>query len=191
MSEPLRKCTQCGLEATRVDDLEQFVKCKGRPYERRNRCKKCQMQDYYNNADAIRKKARERYQRDGAQIRLKNKIWYDKNKEEINRCRREKYANSPFEHKLTNKIEVQRVRLKTLEHIKYPAVCERCGESNFLVLTIDHINNDGQEERKKHSTIQTWRRILKMKKNDARKRYQVLCRNCNWLKRIERIYEKP
>jgi len=41
MSQPLRKCPHCGLEAWNEEDLKFFRKDKTRLYGRRNDCKKC------------------------------------------------------------------------------------------------------------------------------------------------------
>lgn len=62
--------------------------------------------------------------------------------------------------------------------------CAFCGFSDIRALTIDHINNDGGILRKAlyksgHATYQ----YLIM--NNFPEGYQVLCRNCNWIKEFE------
>lgn len=57
--------------------------------------------------------------------------------------------------------------------------CVWCGEDDSIVLVIDHVNNDGQAERKKWHTL----KILRAAANDTEGRYQLLCRNCNWRKK--------
>ena len=60
--------------------------------------------------------------------------------------------------------------------------CKKCGYNNIMCLDIDHINNKGGEQRKKlnlHSGQQFYQWL---KKNNFPKGYQVLCKNCNWLK---------
>ncbi len=74
-----------------------------------------------------------------------------------------------------------RIRKEIFEH--YGNKCSRCGEDDPIVLSIDHVNNDGKEERKKYaSTQQIW---LKIKREKFPANYQLLCRNCNWRKNIE------
>lgn len=68
------------------------------------------------------------------------------------------------------------------------AVCVKCGYDNMGVLCIDHIYDDGAEERKNIKNIYIiYRRILNSSEDEMLKRYQVLCRNCNWLKELERV----
>ena len=54
--------------------------------------------------------------------------------------------------------------------------CVKCGISDWRVLQIDHINGDGGKERR----ITNLNRMLL--KNIDRKRHQILCANCNWIK---------
>jgi hypothetical protein len=42
MTQPLRKCRECGLEAHTEKDLDLFVKRSTHPYGRETLCKKCQ-----------------------------------------------------------------------------------------------------------------------------------------------------
>jgi hypothetical protein len=73
-------------------------------------------------------------------------------------------------------------RLLKLEVLKaYGEVCQCCGESIQVFLTIDHINNDGAIHRKQigygGSQFYSWLRLQGFPSG-----YQVLCRNCNWAK---------
>jgi hypothetical protein len=69
-------------------------------------------------------------------------------------------------------------RLNVLEH--YGPQCNCCGEDNILFLSIDHINNDGSEDRKKTQTSM-WEAVVKRNFPDT---LQILCMNCNWGKRM-------
>ena len=62
--------------------------------------------------------------------------------------------------------------------------CIRCGESDISVLELDHIHDDG----KKHRSEMHAYEIYGWAVSDpyANKRLQVLCRNCNRLKVINR-----
>lgn len=63
--------------------------------------------------------------------------------------------------------------------------CVYCGIIDFRVLQVDHINGGGSAERKSgayragHSY-----HVINSIKNDEKK-YQLLCANCNWIKRYE------
>lgn len=65
--------------------------------------------------------------------------------------------------------------------------CIRCGFSDARALQIDHINGGGYRERLSRNYISFYRKILE---NPAP--YQLLCANCNWIKRFEnKEYKKP
>ena len=60
--------------------------------------------------------------------------------------------------------------------LKLGAVCSCCGEAQKRFLTLDHIKNDGYLERKTsygHSLTKA------QKTGWDKKKYQVLCSNCN------------
>ncbi len=95
-----------------------------------------------------------------------------------------KYPN--FFKKLSNKNKIKYRKYKN-KVIKYYSgntmKCCNCGFDNINCLEIDHINNNGAEERKKiGSGIQFYRWLIK---NNFPKGYQVLCKNCNWLKYLD------
>ena len=63
-----------------------------------------------------------------------------------------------------------------------PSRCKNCGYRIYECLDIDHVNGDGKgniHRKKIRGTIYHW--IIK---NKFPKGFQVLCRNCNWLKYI-------
>lgn len=55
--------------------------------------------------------------------------------------------------------------------------CACCGETNKLLLNIDHINNDGKEHRDKQKT--GYRLCIWIRKNNYPPIFQILCWNCN------------
>ena len=65
--------------------------------------------------------------------------------------------------------------------------CCKCGYSG-LALVVDHVNNDGNIERKKYingGSNRYWFNILK-KIRTGSKDYQLLCANCNMEKEMKR-----
>jgi len=124
---------------------------------------------------------------------------YAKNKDEINRKRRE-YNKRPEVWK--KKLEVERkwrennrekanalankakkkyeAKCKRLVFEHYGKICKCCGEDEKLFLTIDHINGGGEKHRKKIGRkICVW-----LFKNNFPEGFQTLCFNCNWGKHI-------
>ena len=75
-------------------------------------------------------------------------------------------------------------RYKIIEHYsKGKFECACCGETMYEFLSIDHINNDGAEHRKKIGTnIMGW-----LIKNNFPEGFQILCMNCNYGKRFTGI----
>lgn len=61
--------------------------------------------------------------------------------------------------------------------------CVNCGCDEIDCLSIDHVNNDGYLQRKNKSCsgfyFYQW-----IKNNGYPEEFQVLCRNCNWKKRM-------
>lgn len=63
-------------------------------------------------------------------------------------------------------------------------VCVRCGFSDIRALCIDHVNGGGTAERKSFGG-HTQRYYKMIADNVDSGEYQILCANCNSIKRIE------
>jgi len=70
-----------------------------------------------------------------------------------------------------------KVKKQCLDH--YGAECAWCGEKDLGLLTLDHVNNDGNLERKKLGICWMWHLVVK---NGFPKSYQILCMGCNCYK---------
>lgn len=121
--------------------------------------------EYYKAYRALNRLKVQGYSRD----------WRSKNKEwdvEQNRLERVRVKNDVFSHYSGGEIK-----------------CKSCGFNDIRALQLDHINNDGAEERRRvgHSrtsaggTFYRW-----LRKNGFPPGYQILCANCNWVKEWER-----
>lgn len=77
-------------------------------------------------------------------------------------------------------------KLKVLSHysIKTVPVCAHCGFTDIRALSIDHINNDGAEDRRKTKGFGT-RFYTRLRKNGYPIGLQVLCMNCQFIKKQE------
>lgn len=60
--------------------------------------------------------------------------------------------------------------------------CLRCGITDERVLQVDHINGLGTRERRMLGTYGLYKKILQDLDHEH---YQLLCANCNWIKRYE------
>jgi len=97
-----------------------------------------------------------------------------------------KYKTKP------TKTEESRQKRKTLRNRQYAALrnkvfkllggqCKRCKIKDRRVLQIDHVAGGGTRERKKHGSTKILKKIL-----DGEKGYQLLCANCNWIKKFNK-----
>lgn len=123
------------------------------------------------------------------------KEYYQKNKDEINRKRRE-HDNLPEVRKRisdrdkkwrsknrdkinrNNKIYKKKYDNKNKELVfnHYGRECSCCGEKEITFLSIDHIDGNGTKHRKKIQNG-TYRWLVR---NNFPKEFQTLCFNCNW-----------
>ena len=112
-----------------------------------------------------------------------SKNWYLKNKERISERYHKKKHTSEFKIK-KNK---QRIRYMNLWKSKVFKIlgesCVNCGFSDKRALQIDHINGDGYLENRKRNAAH-YRKVVESVLREE-KRYQILCCNCNWIKRHE------
>jgi hypothetical protein len=65
---------------------------------------------------------------------------------------------------------------------KYGNKCVKCGFDDTRALQIDHVNGDGGTDKKiRNRRIYYYTKVLE----DTTGKYQLLCCNCNWIKRVE------
>lgn len=65
--------------------------------------------------------------------------------------------------------------------------CESCGISDHRCLQIDHKEGGGiRELRQYNDSYKYCVTLLRMSDEELRAKYQLLCANCNWIKRFER-----
>ncbi len=64
-------------------------------------------------------------------------------------------------------------------------ICVGCGERRLDCLSLDHIANNGADERRKQfrgGGVEFYRHLQKLNYPDG---YQTLCMNCQWIKKAE------
>jgi hypothetical protein len=92
----------------------------------------------------------------------------------------------PDQKKARSKAYHLKCRIDVLEHYsKGVPHCECCGENHLEFLSIDHINNDGAEHRRKLANNKTGnfgRIYYWLRNNGYPDGFQVLCHNCNMAK---------
>jgi len=166
----MKRCVTCKQEKPFSD----FHKNKSEKDGYHSQCKQCRQKYSEINSERIKKYSKKYYRENLDKERLRRAVWREKNRAPIRRkSRKNNYA----------------YRLKALEHISNGKTrCEWCGIDFEPVLTIDHVFNDGSIERKEiHNGTSFYLKVFTMDKEEAKLRYQVLCRNCNWLKRLTHL----
>jgi Zn ribbon nucleic-acid-binding protein len=74
----------------------------------------------------------------------------------------------------------QTTRLKALNRLG--GKCVRCGFSDERALQIDHVNGGGNKERQSYKGAAFFYHVINL---TSLEEYQVLCANCNFIKRRE------
>lgn len=157
MTEELKKCHKCLQEKP----MTMFFRMAKSPDGREPRCKACEKE---------RKSAPE------AAVKIK-KYWADRyqntraNPEQAERSRASmrKYARK------------WRAENRGAIFAMYGSKCNACGESDPIVLDIDHVQNDGASHRAEMGQGQ---KLIKdiLGLGYCPERFQLLCKNCNWRK---------
>ena len=193
---PLRVCRKCGVEALTDNDLKLFKKAQKLPHGRETICKECYRisqrvptKPYLRKCkfcglEAHSREDLESFRKDTRMSYGRANICNSCFKEEI---RTPYYVTHRGEHKMSMTHRKQEIRFNVMQKLggKIPR-CIVCGTSDMRVLTVVHIHNNGAEERRKMSTEKIYLKIINdLSEDDARKDYQILCRNCNWIKHIE------
>jgi hypothetical protein len=97
----------------------------------------------------------------------KSHIWRHNNKELASQKEKERH---------------HRIKIEVITHYSPELKCIKCGYSDIRALTIDHINGGGQRHREQLSFnhFYSW-----LKSQNYPEGYQVLCMNCQFVKRVE------
>ena len=110
----------------------------------------------------------------------KAKEYRKRNAEKIREQKRR--YNREHKQQATTQVRSWRAELRTrvLEYLG--GKCVRCGFDDPRTLQIDHINGGGHKDYRQHpSQYAFYKGIIERKRTDV----QILCANCNWIKRSE------
>lgn len=116
-------------------------------------------------------------------------IYYIKNKETLAQKDRKNYEKTKEARSRNAKVTHQKTRDEIIKLLG-----SKCSNSNCLVpdgckdprcLQIDHVNGGGNKEAKKFSAGSIYYKHILEQIKVGSKDYQLLCANCNWIKRNE------
>jgi hypothetical protein len=173
----MKKCKIC----SKLLPLSEFSKNKKNKDGLDTRCKSCRRKIYAQNREKVIAKVKENYQKKRDKILEQKKESYPKKRDTVLKSRRKSWKENPSIRENNQKYKKERKRIcyKLLGNS-----CKICGHNDQDILVIDHIHDDGQEERKTGlSNIKLWNKIIN--EGDCGK-YQLLCFNCNLKKSIQR-----
>ena len=129
------------------------------------------------NLERVREKDREWYWKNRDKELEYGRRWKEKNREKTREYARKYHRNN----KEKERLQKQKVRFKVLSHYSNGVPkCKCCGETHLEFLTIDHIHNNGAEERKTIGSGQGF--YYWIIKNNYPEGLQILCYNCNCAK---------
>lgn len=129
-----------------------------------------------NNPEKVKLQNKKKYEKDKlenperlARKKEKAKEWFQKNKD--------KHRNY---QRAWSKDKLEGIKEKIFDKLGHS--CSRCGFEDKRALCIDHINGGGYKELKSGlSVFSYYKKVL----SDTDNTYQILCHNCNWIKRHE------
>ena len=157
------KCKNCGYEnpdALRIDHIENTGNLDKKKFNRKD-----DFYRYYN-------------ERPFEAIKYLQILCQNCNMIKEKRVRKQKEKSAKGEK---NRLDYHKVRNSIFKLLNQDK-CKNCGYDNFEALELDHIFNDGNEDRKKFKSITLMWKYYLQNPNQCKKRIQVLCANCNTIK---------
>jgi hypothetical protein len=187
----LSEVAEKGLEIGNIDISKKTLK---KEYDKKQ---------YKKNKDKIAENKKIYYQENRENIikykkkyRIDNKLFvneqqrkfYEKHNDGILKMAKENYYKNHDEILLQkrgnlsimniNKKSRHKTRMRVIE--KLGGKCVKCGFDNWMALQIDHINGDGRKDKKYLDGY-----ILNSSDDEIKNNFQLLCANCNSIKRHE------
>jgi hypothetical protein len=127
-----------------------------------------------------------KYRKNHPELQIKKAEYHHKRRRHYSQLQRLWHQRNPDWTRLRN----QEVRRKILLRLG-----NKCSNPNCLVLNgcsdprclqIDHINGKGTYERRILGMYRFYAKLLKLDDVTLKRDYQLLCANCNWIKKYER-----
>lgn len=91
--------------------------------------------------------------------------------------------NNSDQDREAQRVNKERARQEVVDW--FGGCCVKCGFSDWRALQIDHIHGGGLGDARTKQSPHFFRRWLNNHPIEAREHYQLLCANCNWIKRHE------
>jgi len=154
---------------------------------------KLYMREYYQRTKVERRAHRKQYNQEHKKaISERKRRYYLENIEKIRAyysANREKQKEYRREHKVEYRAKsrksYQKIKAEVISfYSKGNNICAYCGFTDMRALTIDHIGGGGNAHRKQIKRLSGGTFYCWLKRNNYPGGYQVLCANCQFIKRI-------
>lgn len=114
-----------------------------------------------------------------------NKKYYSENKDTLKERARikgkKRYRDNPRKHSMIMRKYKRKIRLALVAALG--GKCVRCGFDDERALQVDHVNGGGVKEARALTGMKN--KVILDKVLKGSEDYQLLCANCNWIKRVE------
>lgn len=143
---------------------------------------------YLKNKDKIRIQTKKYYLENREIIKKRTRAWYEEHKNDKNfinnrkKTAKETYLKTRTEKLIWHKNYWFSMRKDLIDFMG--GKCIKCGFKDIRALQIDHVNGGGKKEHKNNLLLKspkTYKEHITKNRGD----YQLLCANCNWIKRHE------
>lgn len=120
-----------------------------------------------------------------AHCKAERKAWRDANLDTVRAYRKRHYVRKGFERQKARNAGIRQEVVRVLGSKCANPDCRwqnedgTIGCTNPVILQVDHVNGGGTKERNALSYPAMYRKIL-----NGATGYQLLCANCNWLKKV-------
>lgn len=120
------------------------------------------------------------------QEKMEQKRWRKANAEKLKITHKLSYEKN--KDKALAKAKLHHQKKKDLIFSVLGDTCKNCGFADKRALQIDHVNGRGADDREYARLLGTsfiQYLLNELKKEENKIKYQILCANCNWIKRCE------
>lgn len=106
--------------------------------------------------------------------------YYHENKLEIVQYQKQRKASPSYKKAWRDKQRENRLASRVRLLMLLGGRCERCGFNDLRALQVDHVKGNGRKEDSQRHAHRMLKRVF-----ERPEAYQLLCSNCNWIKRYE------
>ena len=149
----------------------------------KKRAKESHKKYYESHKEEQRVYTKNYYIKNKKRILKRCKKWYLKNKKKMEKYKKIWRLKNHERILKTGNAHRQQVKKECFFHYSPDMKCQHCGYSDIRTLSIDHIDGKGAFHRRKDKNcrnIYVW-----LKEREYPSGFQVLCMNCQWIKRVE------